>query len=398
MDKEQLNSNNKFKEQAKQADVHTKKTKEKLIEACSKENVKENLKKAKSSINKAIDKTKNSSIIKRMTTGQKLTALGVAAVVLIAIIALIGRFMFSPDPSIWCVADAPKTELAFNSAGEVAEVAHSEKQVVSKGDTIARIKDDAYIADLERAEAKSKEANWNYFKMKNRLVDMENKIAESMLKAAESQNEAATAAFELAGAYEKQYRSYFENGEISKAHYDASVRDVTIAETELKRVQSELEKAKQYLETVIIGFTSDEIESAKQEADTAIEQAVNAKATFEGASITAPFNAYIKKINVNVGDMVETGKPVFEVIDLSKIWLRGYVNKAMAGSLKPGAVVNVEFAEIPNETFTGKITTIASQPEQTNKGKALYELRIDLDNPGSYILPDMEAIAIVVSN
>ena len=396
MDKEQLNS--KIKEIVKQDDVHAKKAKEKQNEVSIMEKVKENIKKAKNCINKAIDKTKNSSIVKKVTTGQKFAALGVAAVVLIVIIALIGRFIFSPCQSIWCVTDAPKTELAFNSAGEVAEVAYSEKQIVPNGDIIARIQDDALIAELESAASKSIEANWKYFKMENRLAEMENAIAESKLKTAENEKEAAATALELASAYEAQYRSFLINGEISQAQYSISLRDKTDAEAALDRTKDQLERVKQNLETVKNGHTPDEIENAKQEADIAAEQVAKAKVALDGASITAPFNAYINKINMNVGDKAEPGMPVCEVVDLSKTWLRGVANKAMVESLKPGSVVNVEFQEIPNEMFTGKIVSIASQPEQTEKGEDLYELRIELDNPGSYILPEMEAIAIVVSS
>jgi multidrug efflux pump subunit AcrA (membrane-fusion protein) len=89
---------------------------------------------------------------------------------------------------------------------------------------------------------------------------------------------------------------------------------------------------------------------------------------------------------------------VCEVADLNKISLRGLVDKSTAESIKQGSAVNVEFREIPKEIFTGKIVSVASQPVEQKDGEALYELRIELDNPDSNVLPEMEAVAIVVSD
>ena len=395
MDKEQLNS--KFKEIKKQAGSTAQKTKENLEKVFGKDNVKENLKKARSSVEKAVGATMNSSFVKKMSPGQKYAALGVCAFIVVVLIALIGRSLFfSPDPSIWCVAEAPKSELAFSSAGEVVEVSFVAKQVVSKGDIIARLRDEAYIADLENAESKSVEANLKFLRMENRLTDMESELAELRIKAAESANEAAITAFKLARAYEEQHRTYFENRMIIEAQYLSTLADVANAEAVMNKTENELLKAKQHLETVIIGHTPEEIANAKEEAEAAVEQVAKARAAIEGTLIVAPFGAYMNKISINVGDSVESGKPVCEVIDLSGIWLRGLAKKTE--SVKQGALVKVEFREIPRETFTGKIISITPEPVEQRNGEDMYELRIELDSSSDSILPEMEAVAIVISD
>ena len=382
MDKEQLNA--KIKE-----------TKENLGKAFSNQNVKENFKKVEGNVKKAVDEAVNSDLAKKMSSGQKYATLGITAFIFIVIIALISRFVFTPAPSIWCVADAPKSELEFNVPGNVAEVAYSEKQTVPKGNIIARLHDEAFTAELESAEVLLMEVNLKLLKMESYLSDIENALAESRLKIAENMNEAAIIAFDLAKEYEKQYRSFFENKMILEAHYLTSLKDVENAEAEMKRTENELEKAKQYFKTMNKGYTPEEITSTKQEAVEAAKRVVNARAMLTETSIIAPFDAYINKIKVKAGDSIEPGVPVCEVIDLSRVWLRGFVNRAMAESLSPGHVVNVEFDEIPKETFTGKIVSVASEPEQI-KGEDQYELRMELDNPGGNVLPEMKAIAIVV--
>jgi multidrug resistance efflux pump len=395
MDKEQLNS--KLKEMKNQAGINAQKTKDSLGKVFDKENVKKNLKKAKVGVEKAVDVTLNSSFIKKMSSGQKLVALGVLAFIVIVIVSLIGRSIFTPDLSIWCAADAPKVELAFNSAGEVSNVECSEKQTVPEGQIIARLQGETYIADLESASSKLMVANLKFLRMENRLVDMENALAQSKLKAAESANEAAISAFELARAYEELNRSHFEKRLIMEEQWLTSINEVANAEAVVKEAVNNLEKAKQYLETTKIGYSPEEIANAKEEVDTLTEQITKAKAALEGTIIVAPFNAYINSISIKTGDVVESGKPVCEVIDFSKTWLNGHVDKSKAESIKPGSTVNVEFNEIPKIIFTGKVVSVSEQPVERNDGKVLYELRIELDNPDNNILPKMEAVAIVVS-
>jgi multidrug resistance efflux pump len=395
MDKEQLNS--KLKKVIKQAGDSAQKTKDNLGKAFEKENVKSSLKKAKTGVGKVVDIVMNSSLIKKMNAEQKLAVLGISTFIVIVIIALIGRMIFTPEVSIWCVVDAPKIELAFESAGDVINVAFSEKQSITTGSIIARLANEAYIADFENANSKLLVANLKLLNMENRLTDMENALAESKLKSAESAFDAAQSAFELARAYERQYVSHFEKREITEAQYLASITDVANAEAVMQRAEKALEDAKQNLEASQRGYSHEEITEVKDEVEALTEQAERAKKALAGTSVIAPFNAFISSLSIKVGDTVVPGEPVCELIDLNKISLRGFVDKSTALSIKLGAAVNVEFSEIPNGAFTGKVFSITSQPVEKKDGKDLYELRIELDNPGKNIMPEMEAVAIVVS-
>ena len=353
MNKEQLNS--KFKEIIKQDGISAKKINEK------------------------------SGMFKKMNPAQKMVTLGMAGVAFIVIIVLTSRLMHA-QASIRCVVEAPKLELAFNSAGKVAGVAYSEKQTVFIKDIIAWLENEAYIAELESAARKSLEADLELIKMEDRFADMRNALAEAELKAAESANKAAILAFALARENERQHHLYLRNKTISRAHYISSLADVSNAEVKIERTENELEKAKQRLEAVKKGYTPEETTSAKQEAEAAAEQVAKAKADLDGTVIEAPYYAYISRINVNAGDNVEPGDIACEILDLSKIWLRGLADKATAESLTPGTVVHVKFDKFPERAFTGRIVSITDE----------YDLRIELDNPSRDILPEMEAAAIVV--
>ncbi|MCL1876389.1 MAG: HlyD family secretion protein [Synergistaceae bacterium] len=155
--------------------------------------------------------------------------------------------------------------------------------------------------------------------------------------------------------------------------------------------------AKQYLETVTESFSTEKSATAKQEAEEATEKLAKAKEALENDSIFAPFNAYINKVSIKVGDIVESGTTVCEVLDLSKIWLRGLIDKDAVESFKPGSAVNVEFSGIANEIFPGKIISITTEPVEQRDEKALFELRIELDKLDGRVLPGMEATATIIN-
>ena len=328
---------------------------------------------------------------------QKLMFGSVLTFVVVASVFIGSRAFFITGPTkISCVSDAPGIELMFNSSGEVVEVSYAEKQSVSEGDIIARIKNETHTKDYENAESMLMEANLNSLKLENSFALMETALAQLKINAAESANEAAIAALGLAKAYEEQYQSYLEKGLYSKTDTEANMVAIANAEEEIKKTEISLVNAKQNFEAIKERFAPEKIATAKKEVEVAAEKLVVAKTVIENDSVVAPFNAYINSLSIKIGDIIEPDSSVCEVLDLSKIWLYSLVDKYAVESIKPDLAVNVEFSNIENEFFSGKIVSVASEPLEQKDGRVLYEIRIELDKMDGRILPGMEATATIV--
>ncbi len=90
--------------------------------------------------------------------------------------------------------------------------------------------------------------------------------------------------------------------------------------------------------------------------------------------------------------------------DLSRLYLRAYINETDLGRVKVGQKVRVTTDTFPNKAYEGKITFIASQAEftpknvQTQKGrvKLVYRIKVDIPNPKMELKPGMPADGEIV--
>jgi HlyD family secretion protein len=90
--------------------------------------------------------------------------------------------------------------------------------------------------------------------------------------------------------------------------------------------------------------------------------------------------------------------------DLTRVYLRGYVDETDLGRVKVGQRVRVTTDTFPNRPYEGKIVFISSQAEFTPKNvqtqkeriKLVYRLKVDLPNPRLELKPGMPADAEIL--
>ena len=88
------------------------------------------------------------------------------------------------------------------------------------------------------------------------------------------------------------------------------------------------------------------------------------------------------------GDYVEEGARLFDVADLSTVWVEAQVFEDDLAFLKPDLVVHAFPKAFPNQEFTGKLAFI--HPHLDAETRTL-KVRFDLDNPGHDLRPGMYA-------
>lgn len=104
-------------------------------------------------------------------------------------------------------------------------------------------------------------------------------------------------------------------------------------------------------------------------------------------SIRAPFAAYVKERQVNVGQYVRANTPVFTLVKTDPIRLRIEVPERMSPWVKVGQVADVSLEAFPGREFKGKIWRISPTVEQTKRTfivEALIQNPQGELKPGSY--------------
>jgi Cu(I)/Ag(I) efflux system membrane fusion protein len=118
----------------------------------------------------------------------------------------------------------------------------------------------------------------------------------------------------------------------------------------------------------------------------------------------APFSGQVIEKRVMEGMRVSPGEPLFELADLSSVWVIAEVFEQDLGLVEIGQAVTVTVAAYPGESFAGKVAFVypAVDP-QTRTGK----IRVEIHNPGGRLKEHMyatlaisaratEALAVVV--
>ena len=123
----------------------------------------------------------------------------------------------------------------------------------------------------------------------------------------------------------------------------------------------------------------------------AILESGKAKDHFE---LKAPVSGIVVHKNVNEGDYIKTGQPLFKIVDLSTLWLRLDAYESDLAWLRFGQTVDFSVESYPGKTFQGKITFI--NPELDRKTRTV-SVRVNVPNGEATLKPGMFAKAIARS-
>lgn len=104
--------------------------------------------------------------------------------------------------------------------------------------------------------------------------------------------------------------------------------------------------------------------------------------------ILAPFDGVITKEHTEVGQWIQEGSPVVEMIDLKNLRIRVDVPERYIGKLKIGEAVPVRFDALPSFRVSGKISSIT--PEADNAART-FPVDVEVKNRDMTIKSGMTA-------
>jgi membrane fusion protein, copper/silver efflux system len=123
--------------------------------------------------------------------------------------------------------------------------------------------------------------------------------------------------------------------------------------------------------------------SDEQIAET--EGSGSVKGDFE---ILSGSDGIITKRQVNSGDYVNRGDVLFEIADLSSVWLTFEAYESDLPFLRKGDVVKFTVQALPGKSFTGRTSFIDPSLDQS---KRVAGVRLEVANPGGILKPGMFA-------
>ncbi|WP_439487379.1 efflux RND transporter periplasmic adaptor subunit [Algoriphagus sp.] len=156
---------------------------------------------------------------------------------------------------------------------------------------------------------------------------------------------------------------------------------------ELATAQEELFQAEKIKDSqpVLFNAAKEKLKNWKL-TDAQIEQILASEKVTEQLPILANVSGYVTEKMVNLGDYVSRGQPIYQIADLSNVWVLFDVYEADLQWIKKGDVIQFTVQSFPGEKFTGKLSYIdpVINP-QTRVAKA----RLEVSNPNLKFKPEM---------
>ncbi|MDH4327365.1 MAG: efflux RND transporter periplasmic adaptor subunit, partial [Nitrospira sp.] len=184
--------------------------------------------------------------------------------------------------------------------------------------------------------------------------------------------------------------------------WEVAKREIAISRAGLARVEKGLAQAE--LGWKRIRAKEMEVVALERRRDQAYAGLEEAQSILTDLAIMAPAGGTITTRVVDIGEVVSTGAPLLELVDLDRLYLKVYVPEVQIGKVRLDLPAKVYTDAFPERPFDATVRYIASKAEFTPKEvqtpdervKLIYPVKLYLnDNPDHRLTPGLPADAII---
>jgi len=334
--------------------------------------------------------------------------------------------------------EGDSSAVAAKLSGRIVEVRVREGDTVNAGDVIAVLDDEQIRAREQQAqaavtdaEAKAEAARAQIAVLQEQLrqsellteqarTDAQGRVrqAESEVVAAEAELARQEAAYRLAAFDREAYTRLASTGAVAERKGKEAVSTAEQQSAAVAAARRRVESARGALLVAKASLTNPgirasqaganrkqivqqekEIASANAKIQQARAQLTEAQANRQDLNITAPFSGTIVTRTAEPGEVVASGTAIVTLLDLSKVYLRGFVPEGEIGKIKLDQPARVYLDSKPNQPLEAVVSRIDPEatftPENTyfrdERVKQVVGLKLQLKNAAGYAKPGMPA-------
>jgi HlyD family secretion protein len=251
-----------------------------------------------------------------------------------------------------------------------------EGEFVQKGKTIvAELKPAELELALNEAEAELAKARADLTKLKRGLRQEE--IDEKRAEVAEKK------------AWVEKYAKDVERTKSLMTRDMVSISEFNQAEANYLAAKAQYERTLRSLRVAELGFRQEEIAAAEAEVQRLQAKVQRLREDVQKTVIRAPVSGFIITRYAEVGQWVERGGKVADIIDLAAVLVRIPVQERDIRLVQVGDEAVVSLDALPNRTFTGRVKYITPQADLASR---TFPVKIEvLNTPDTTIKAGMFA-------
>ena len=283
---------------------------------------------------------------------RRLVLIGVGVLALLAGVyfgihyVLVGRFMVTTDDAY---VRANNSTMGAKVPGHIAAILVRDNSRVAAGSVLFRIDDGDYRIAVDNAQARVATQEATIARIGRQIA-----AQDSAVEQAQSQLDSAQAATKRAQADFERQEELSSKGFASKATFDVSQAGRDQAVAAVAGAQAALDAARAQVD--VIKAQKTEAESQLRELHAALAKAVRDLSFTE---VRAPVDGLFSNRLVNVGDYVQPGQRLANVVPLDEVYIDANYKETQLGRLKPGQPVEITVDGVSGRTITGVVDSLA---------------------------------------
>jgi membrane fusion protein, multidrug efflux system len=248
-------------------------------------------------------------------------------------------------------------------AGYVTDVKVRDNQQVKKGDTLLVLDNRDYVIKVEQAEAALliAESNLNSAKATTNAAKASIATSQASVGTIDAQIDAAKVTLWRATQDYERYVNLIKDHSITQQQYEQALAAKQTAEKQLGILDEQKKQAEK--QTNAVSVQSNATASQINVADATIHQRKvevdAAKLNLSYTVITAPQDGLVSKVNVQPGQFVQAGQPVFSIVHSDNIWVIANFKETQLEKMKEGQEVIIHADAYPDHKFKAKLTSFS---------------------------------------
>ncbi|MDE6126069.1 MAG: HlyD family secretion protein, partial [Muribaculaceae bacterium] len=151
-----------------------------------------------------------------------------------------------------------------------------------------------------------------------------------------------------------RYEKLLEQDAVTRQQYDAAKTDY-----EAKKARYEMLARQRSATSSVVAETRQRI--AQNDAGIELAKALleTAELNLSYCAVIAPCDGYASRKEIQVGQLVQPGQTLLDVVDSADIWVAANYKETQLRHIAPGSEVDIEVDAIPGVVFKGSVVSIS---------------------------------------
>lgn len=233
--------------------------------------------------------------------------------------------------------------------GYIREIRFREFEPVHRGDTLVVIDD----ADMRLQVARARADYQNALAGRD-VADRSVGVATANVAVTEASVAEARVVMENAATDFARYEQLLARDAVTRQQYDAARTDY-----EAKKARYEMLARQRSASNSVVDQTRHRIAQNEAGIDLAAALLETAELNLSYCVIVAPCDGYASRKEIQVGQLVQPGQTLIDVVDSADVWVTANYKETQLQHIAPGSEAVIKVDAIPGVTFSGRVESIS---------------------------------------